>query len=67
MAIRDRFYTDARSRRCADERHVALITADLFAALIGQRDIEHQNEHRENFSTIDHGLWVARRDRRAAA
>ena len=31
-------------------RHVALITADLFAALLGQRDIEHQDEHRKDFS-----------------
>ena len=46
MAIRDRFHADARSRCCAGERHVALITADLFAVLLGQRDIEHQDEHR---------------------
>jgi len=46
---------------------VALITADLFAVLLGQRDIEHQDEHRKDYSTCDHGLWVAGRDRRTAA
>ena len=56
MAIRDRFHADARSRCCAGERHVALITADLFAALLGQRDIEHQDEHRQDFSRLNHGL-----------
>jgi hypothetical protein len=56
MAIRDRFHTDARSRYCAGARHVALITADLFAVLLGQRDIEHQDEHRQDFSACDHGL-----------
>jgi hypothetical protein len=49
------------------ERHVALITADLFAALLGQRDIEQQDEHREDFSSFDHGLWIADRNRRTAA
>jgi hypothetical protein len=34
----------------ARARHVALITADLFAVLLGQRDIEHQNEHRKHLS-----------------
>ena len=29
---------------------MALIAADLFAALLGQRDIEHQDEHLENLS-----------------
>jgi hypothetical protein len=67
MAIRDRFHTDARSRCCAGARHVALITADLFAVLLGQRDIEHQDEHRKDFSTCDYGLWVAGRHRRTAA
>jgi hypothetical protein len=32
-------------RYCAGERHSALITADLFAVSLGQRDIEHQDEH----------------------
>ena len=41
IAVRDRFHADARSRYCAGNRRVALITADLFAALLGQRDIEH--------------------------
>jgi hypothetical protein len=35
---------------------VALITADLFAALLGQRDIEHQDEHVEDLSAFGHGL-----------
>jgi hypothetical protein len=46
---------------------VALITADLFAVLLGQRDIEHQDEHREDFSRLDHGLSITGRNRRAAA
>jgi hypothetical protein len=58
MVIRDRFHADARSRCCAGERHVALISADLIAALLGQRDIEHQNEHVDHCSTFDHSLWV---------
>jgi hypothetical protein len=45
---------------------VALITADLFAVLLGQRDIEHQNEHVVNCSTFDHDLWVTARVRRTA-
>jgi hypothetical protein len=49
------------------ERHVALITADLFAALLGQRDIEHQDEHRQDFSRFNNGLWIAGRNRRTAA
>jgi hypothetical protein len=67
MAIRDRFHTDARSRCCAGERHVALITADLFAVLLGQRDIEHQNEHVDHRSTFDYGRWITNRIRRTAA
>jgi hypothetical protein len=46
---------------------VALITADLIAALLGQRDIEQQNEHREDVSMVDYGLWVVGRNRRTAA
>jgi hypothetical protein len=46
---------------------VALITADLFAALLGQRDIEHQDEHREDFSMIGCGQWITGWSRRTAA
>ena len=67
MGIRVRFHADARSRYCAGERHVALITADLFAVLLGQRDIEHQNEHVDHRSTFDRGLQVTGRVRRTAA
>ena len=41
---------------CAGARHVALSTADLFAESLGQRDLEHQNEHRAGYS-----LFVAER------
>ena len=67
MAIRDRFHADARSRCWAGERHVALITADLFAVLLGQRDIEHQDVHANHYSTFDHGLLITGRIRRTAA
>jgi hypothetical protein len=51
----------------AGERHVALITADLFAVLLGQRDIEHQNEHVDHDSNLGHGLLITGRIRRKAA
>jgi hypothetical protein len=46
---------------------VALITADLFAVLLGQRDIEHQDEHLKDLSEVNNGPWAAGHDRRAAA
>ena len=49
------------------ERHVALITADLFAALLGQRDIEHQDEHVDHRFTFDHVLSATGQVRRTAA
>jgi hypothetical protein len=46
---------------------VALISADLFAALLGQRDIEHQDEHPDSLSIFPDGPRIAGLDRRAAA
>ncbi len=43
---------DARSRNCAGARRVALFTADHFAELLGQRNLEHQNEHRCGYSQL---------------
>src|SRR5687768_8636586 len=48
--------SDARSRRCAGARRVALSTADRFAESPGQRNLEHQNEPRTGYS-----LFVAER------
>jgi hypothetical protein len=45
---------------------LALITAELFAALLGQRDIEHQDELLDDFSIL-HSAGGCGQDRRTAA